>query len=334
MISEEEKARYFDRALRYDPERVDRLLSSSVLVVGCGAIGSTLATWLARAGVGSMVLVDGDVLEEHNLERYEGLTLDDVGKPKAYALAEYLLRVRPWMSILAYPLHLDDLLRRCLGDDRDDEACQRLWAAASDADLMVVGVDNNWARYWATWLAMQYDIPYLEVGFNAQGYAGIWFFEDPRRGPCRLCAFTREDYGTDPLGYNFTASCPRTGRCLKVSGWGKGGKVLVFICGSTEHGEAERVYEGGKVVRVRFRCPACGELHELATPDTPAPAAIEVVRRACAEALEVAIDFLVRGDVPEWNLKLVKGDWREFVKIDVHESHPHECFWRRCEDGA
>jgi len=334
VIGEEEKIRYFDRALRYDPQRVDRLLESSVFFVGCGAINTTLATWLARAGVGSMVLIDGDALEEHNLERYEGLTLEDVGKPKVYALAEYLLKIRPWLRVLAYPLHLDDLLHSCMEGDWADEACRALWEAAGGADLMVVGVDNNWARYWATWLAIQHGTPYLEVGFNPQGYAGVWFFEDPGRGPCRLCAFTREDYGTDLLGYNFTASCPRTGKCLKVSGWGRGEKALVFICGSTEHGEAERVYEGGKVVGVRFRCPACGELHELATPDAPVPAVIEVVRRACAEALEVAVDFLAGERIPDWNLKLVKGDWREFVRLDVHKSHPHECLWRRCEDGA
>jgi len=323
MISEEEKVKYFDRALRYDSRRIDKLLESTVIFVGCGALNTTLATWLARAGVGSMVLIDGDVLEEHNLERYEGLTLDDVGKYKVDALAHYLLRIRPWMSILTYPLHLGNLLRECSKSNWKEEGCRKLWETASEADLMIVGVDNNWARYWATWLAIQHEIPYMELGLNIRGsYAGVWFFENPKKGPCRLCAFTEEDYGTDPLGYNLTASCPKTGACLKVKGWKKGEKAIVFICGHEERSEAERIYEGENVVKVRFKCPACGEIHELTTPDAPASIVIEVVRKCCAEALEVAIDFLVKRKVPDWNYKLVgEGDYRDYVKIPIHESH-------------
>ncbi len=334
MLSEELKVRYFDRALRYDPARVDRLLESHVLFVGCGALNTTLATWLARAGVGSITLVDGDVLEEHNLERYEGLTLKDVGKYKVYALAEYLLKIRPWMRVLAFPLHLDDILHRCFETDWEGEGCAELLVAASDADLVIVGVDNNWARYWATWLAMEFEIPYLEVAFGPEGHVGVWFFENPRRGPCRLCDFREEDYGADMLGYNFTATCPNTGACLKVRNWKRGLRAAVFICGTSVYSEAERVYEDGRIVRIRFRCPACGEVHELKTPDAPAPAVIEVVRRACAEALEVAIGFLVRNEVPDWNLKLVRGDWRETIRIPIHESHLdlHRCLWRRCDE--
>ncbi len=84
---------YFDRAELAWPRR-SRALRRSRVVVGAGAIGSVLAVRLARSGVGELVLVDGDVVEPHNLERVDCYTEEDVGRPKVEALARCIRRLR------------------------------------------------------------------------------------------------------------------------------------------------------------------------------------------------------------------------------------------------
>lgn len=67
-----------------------KLQSLRVVVVGAGGTGSPLATLLARSGVGELVIVDGDVLEETNLNRVRGYCRSDVGNNKAVTLAAYI----------------------------------------------------------------------------------------------------------------------------------------------------------------------------------------------------------------------------------------------------
>lgn len=68
----------------------ERLKSLRIGVVGVGGTGSPVATLLARAGVGELILIDGDKLEKSNLNRVRGYRYDDVGHPKAKTLATYL----------------------------------------------------------------------------------------------------------------------------------------------------------------------------------------------------------------------------------------------------
>jgi len=66
------------------------LQSLRVVVVGVGGTGSSVATLLARAGVGELILIDGDDLDKTNLNRVRGYRCADVGKKKAYSLAAFL----------------------------------------------------------------------------------------------------------------------------------------------------------------------------------------------------------------------------------------------------
>lgn len=107
--------RYSRHALFYelsgaDSERVrHRLAESRVLLLGCGGIGSLVAATLATAGVGELVLVDGDHVELSNLTRQFLFTESDVGLPKAEVLARELrrrdssCRVRPMVRDVAGP---------------------------------------------------------------------------------------------------------------------------------------------------------------------------------------------------------------------------------------
>lgn len=113
--------RYSRHALFYelsgaDSEQVQRRLAGSrVVVLGCGGIGSLVAVTLATAGIGELILVDGDHVELSNLTRQFLFAEADVGLPKAEVLARELrrrnssCRVRPVVCEVANPPALDRL---------------------------------------------------------------------------------------------------------------------------------------------------------------------------------------------------------------------------------
>ena len=84
------------------------LNSLRVAVVGVGGTGSPLATLLVRAGVGEMILIDGDKLEETNLNRVRGYTKDDVDKNKAESLCKYIKGLGLKVKIIAFDSHLEN----------------------------------------------------------------------------------------------------------------------------------------------------------------------------------------------------------------------------------
>ena len=94
----------YDRQMRFGPlgeEGQRRLAASSVLVCGCGALGSVLANTLARAGVGHLRIVDRDFLETNNLQRQVLYDESDVaaGLPKAVAAANKLRKINSDITI-------------------------------------------------------------------------------------------------------------------------------------------------------------------------------------------------------------------------------------------
>jgi len=78
-----------------------RLAAASVLVVGAGGLGCPVLQYLAGAGVGRLVVVDHDSVEESNLHRQPLYGMDDLGKPKAEAARDRLLRFNPGVEIEA-----------------------------------------------------------------------------------------------------------------------------------------------------------------------------------------------------------------------------------------
>ena len=92
----------------------DRLAASHVAVIGCGGLGSNAAAMLVRAGVGELTLIDFDAVEPSNLNR-QLFFADQLGQPKAAALADTLLRIRTDVT-----LHVH---RECV--DRDERGRAR-----------------------------------------------------------------------------------------------------------------------------------------------------------------------------------------------------------------
>jgi len=76
-------------------ERLKKLKSANVLVVGLGGVGAYAAEQLCRAGIGRMTIVDGDVVEESNRNRQLPALISNTGKPKAEVLAERFRDINP-----------------------------------------------------------------------------------------------------------------------------------------------------------------------------------------------------------------------------------------------
>lgn len=92
-------------------EGQQKLQKSSVLVVGCGGLGSPIAVYLASSGIGKIHLVDFDVVDLTNLHRQVFYSLDDVGRPKAQVLSEFIKKRAPFteVSVTNKPITKDNV---------------------------------------------------------------------------------------------------------------------------------------------------------------------------------------------------------------------------------
>lgn len=128
-----------------------RLAASTVLVVGCGALGCVLADSMVRAGIGRVRIVDRDFVELSNLQRQMLFTEDDVSShlPKAIAAADRLRRVNS--NIIIEPIVADV-----------DHSNIRSFA--QDADLIMDGTDNFEIRYLINDVALETGIPWIFTG--------------------------------------------------------------------------------------------------------------------------------------------------------------------------
>jgi hypothetical protein len=157
-----------------------RLSHLRVAVVGCGRSGSLAATALRRLGVHHLALIDPDHLEPHNLGEMDAVGLDDVGRPKAEALARALTASLPGLERLVEPVPESVLSLPGL-------------AALKQADLVVDCADRGSARLATAFLAALYLKPLLDIGTGvlaAPGPASRQMGADVRLvlpGRCLLC---------------------------------------------------------------------------------------------------------------------------------------------------
>ena len=84
-----------------------KLKAAKVLMIGTGGLGSPLGLYLAAAGVGTLGLVDFDVVDETNLHRQVLFGDNDVGRPKIEAAAERLRGINPHIKVVTHETRLD-----------------------------------------------------------------------------------------------------------------------------------------------------------------------------------------------------------------------------------
>ncbi len=103
-LSNEEKNRYSRHILLNEVKEEGqlKLKKSKVLVIGAGGLGSPILLYLAAAGIGSIGIIDFDIIEESNLQRQVLFNSSDVGKSKSITAKEKLEKKNPFVKIIAY----------------------------------------------------------------------------------------------------------------------------------------------------------------------------------------------------------------------------------------
>src|SRR6188472_1378490 len=108
-LSKEELERYSRHLIipEFNIEGQKKLKAARVLVVGTGGLGAPLLLYLTAAGVGTIGIVDFDVVENSNLQRQVLFTTADVGRPKVETAKERLAALNPFVKFELFNLHLN-----------------------------------------------------------------------------------------------------------------------------------------------------------------------------------------------------------------------------------
>ncbi|WP_080872866.1 MoeB/ThiF family adenylyltransferase [Oceanobacillus timonensis] len=149
-----------------------KLSKKRVLIIGCGALGSANAENLTRAGIGGLVLVDRDYVEESNLQRQQLYTEEDVDKqmPKAVAAKARLQAINSEVEIEARVLDADATSLKPLLDG---------------IDLVIDATDNFDTRFLLNDLLQQHPLPWI-FG-SCVGSTGMSYTIFPNESPCLRC---------------------------------------------------------------------------------------------------------------------------------------------------
>lgn len=173
-LSESELERYSRQLLMDDwgGATQERLRSARAIVIGVGALGSPVATYLAGAGVGQIGLVDPDAVELSNLHRQPLFFTPDIGGPKAEVAAAKLALFNPEVLFEPYPVELNE---------------QNAEAIVMGADVVVDCTDSFETRYAINHACCSQRVPLVEAGVVA--FEGMVLTIRPGESACYRCVF-------------------------------------------------------------------------------------------------------------------------------------------------
>lgn len=169
-----------------------KLTQSKVLLIGAGGLGSPAALYLAAAGVGTLGIVDHDVVDRSNLQRQVLHTDDRVGTSKVASAKKTLNALNPAVKVVGYETHLSS---------------RNVEEIFSGYDLVVDGSDNFPTRYLVNDACVKLGIPNVHGSvFRFEGQATVFWPQYPkRRGPCYRCLYP------EPPPAELAPSCAEAG---------------------------------------------------------------------------------------------------------------------------
>ena len=224
-----------------------KLLDSKMLLIGAGGLGSPASLYLAAAGVGTLGIVDDDVVDETNLQRQIVHSLERLGEPKAESAKRTIEALNPDVEVKVF--------KERLTSENIDRILAEGW------DVILDGADNFPTRYLVNDASVWHGIPVVHGSiFRFEGQATVF---KPGEGPCYRCLFPQ------PPPPELAPSCAEGG----VLG------VLPGIVGSIQANEAIKLALGagetlvGRLLlfdalettftEIALRrdpsCPVCGE---------------------------------------------------------------------------
>jgi len=175
VLSPEQRARYSRHLLipEVGEEGQQRLLDARVLLVGAGGLGSPASLYLAAAGVGTLGIVDADVVDESNLQRQIVHSTDRLGEPKVASAKRTIEALNPDVTVVPFEERLTS------------ENVERI--LESGWDVIVDGADNFPTRYLVNDASVWHGIPVVHGSiFRFEGQTTVF---SPGAGPCYRCLF-------------------------------------------------------------------------------------------------------------------------------------------------
>ena len=164
------------------------LLDAKVLLLGAGGLGSPAALYLAAAGVGTIGIIDMDVVDESNLQRQILHNIDRVGDRKVDSAKKTLTLLNPDVNVVTYDTRLD---------------ATNIMDIISGYDVIVDGADNFPSRYLLNDASVKLGIPVVHGSiFRFEGMVTVF---DPRNGP------TYRDMVPEPPPAELAPSCAEAG---------------------------------------------------------------------------------------------------------------------------
>ena len=247
LMTQEQSIRYARHTMlpEVGEEGQVKLLKSKMLLLGAGGLGSPFGLYLAAAGVGTLGIIDDDVVDSSNLQRQILHATDRVGMPKVESAAVAIKGLNPDVKVIPYKTRLNS---------------ENVLDIIKDYDVIVDGVDNFPTRYLVNDAALKLNKPVV--------HASIYRFEGqvtcfiPDAGPCYRCLYP------EPPPADMAPSCQEAG----VLG------VLPGVVGVLQATEAIKIVLGvGKTLAGRLlmydalgtkfremklqrdpKCPTCG----------------------------------------------------------------------------
>jgi len=224
-----------------------KLLDARILLIGAGGLGSPAALYLAAAGVGTLGLIDADIVDETNLQRQIIHSLDTLGTPKVDSAKASIEALNPDVDVITY--------RERLTSENIDRILDDGW------DIIVDGADNFPTRYLVNDASVWHGIPVVHGSiYRFEGQVTVF---KPHDGPCYRCLFP------EPPPPELAPSCSeggvlgvlpgivgtlQTNEAIKLAaGIGEplAGRLLLFDALSTEFSEVK--------IERRPDCPVCGD---------------------------------------------------------------------------
>jgi Dinucleotide-utilizing enzymes involved in molybdopterin and thiamine biosynthesis family 2 len=234
--------RYLRQLPLFGEEGQFKLATTSVFIAGAGGLGSPVATYLAAAGVGRIVLLDGDTVDTTNLNRQFLHCTADIGREKAQSGVEKLSALNPEIQVSA--------------------VCERLTkenvaALIGDCNIIVDALDNDETRLILAEFAVQNGLPYFHAAVS--GFSGQFAAFYPNEGPCYFCVFSADESKEKKTAF------PIVGATAGIVGSMEAGEVIKYITGKGKSVGKLFIWDGlnnslnSIDIEKDENCPVCGK---------------------------------------------------------------------------
>lgn len=241
-MSSERFNRYSRQIMVFGEEGQKKLFNAKVLIVGAGGLGSVVIQYLAAAGVGELGIVDGDVVEESNLQR-QTIHAGNIGMNKAESAKLFVRKLNPHVRVKAYPFNITP---------------ENVLEIVKNYDVVVSCPDNFKVRYLLNDACRIEKKPFIHAaiyGFEGEAFTVI-------NTPCYRCIYPEAPEITGSAVIGSTAGlfgCIQASETIKViAKYGSllEGKLLRIDLSTMEFFEVN--------FKTNPNCPVCsGKLREI-----------------------------------------------------------------------